>query len=343
MYSTVYLPWQGKPYDLRDTALAQEPSNDFCTFNLRVDPSWRLVDYRGPNGTAAFKMVGLKQSNWSQVGVRLFGIGQVGFLMAGTPEIGSCGTTLISQLRVQMMPGSAGCTGFLTGEGGNDYSACLWQMCEAYCDTVAGPNTDPAYLLGVAKNGHRGYVYNGGNNLYQRMDNCRAVGMLVGTSQLYNGQQNGPSGGSGLFNTNFGTTACVLVHQPNGGMPYFAHGGRHELGGALLSHGNPTGWEPAQTAVALSDMVIDGFMPQAGCPGVYDPGAFISCRSDSNYSFNRLVMGGAPINQDALVLAHNGPKAGRVSFNDCVLTFDPGMARKLAGDWYVQWNGAGLG
>lgn len=341
-FMTVYIPYTGRPWVIEDEIIAKSPANDYITFNVVGDPCWYLVDFKGKPGQTCFRFFGQKQSLIDSVMMRTWGDDLTGFSWEGDDNIRSCGTSTVRNCRVQFWQGLNG-TAFIVGVGGDDYSASLFQQCEAYGDNGQfGSNVDPGYLKTVAHRNHRGFVFNIGNNLYQKLDSCRVVDCKVAVSQLYQGAQKGPvgSGGAGLVVDNFGTTACNLIFQGDGGFSLHARGGRHELGGALLSHGNPAGWQGSTTVVRLSDIVVDGLRPFTGAfPGGFEAGSIISCRSASKYRFEGMVFdssNGEKLDGSAVLLAHsNRLVRADVSFQDCQLTFDPMNPKVVAGAWAV--------
>lgn len=341
-YATVYIPYNGSSWIIEDEIICKSPTNDYVVFNIFADPCWHLIDFVGKPGQSCFRFFGLKQATIDSVMIRTMGDNLTGFSWEGTDLIRSCGGTTVRNCRVQFWKGVNG-TGFIVGVGGDDYSASLFQRCEAYgTGEIAGSNLDPNYLKTVAQRNHRGFVWNVGNNLYQKMDSCAAVDCKVAVTQLYQGAQKGPvgSGAAGLVVDNFGTTACNLIFQADGGFPFYARGGRHELCGALLSHGNPTGWQSSRTTVRIADMVVDSLRPFSGSqPGLFEPGSIISCRSASKYRFESLALditNGEKLDGSALYLAHNNPSTrAEVSFQDCQLTFDPMSPKVVAGAWAV--------
>lgn len=335
-FATVYLPYTGTSYVIEDEIVASNLQGDFCAFNLIGDPCWHLIDFKAPAGTSCFRFINFKHGTIESIRIRTWKDEQVGFAWEGPLDSGSCGSCIVSNARVQFAEGVKS-TGFLVGRGGNDYSAMLFQRCEVYGENGQfGSNTQAGYLKSVAQRNHRGFVFNGGNNLAQKIDSCAVVDCKIAVTQL--SRELGQSGGAGLLVDNFGTTACNLIFQTDGGFPFYARGGRHELSGALISHGAPTGWQAATAVVRISDMILDSCRPNTGAQtGLFDPGAIISIRSASKCRFEGLVFGaGEPVNVSALTLAHNNSSLrAEVSFQDCQLPFDPLKPKILSGAWGV--------
>lgn len=340
LFATVYIPFKGSPWIIEDEIIIKSLTNDAVTFNLVADPCWYLIDFKGKSGQKCFRFFGYKGGTIDSVKIRTWGDNLTGFSWEGSPLLNSSGSMIVRNCRVQFWEGING-TGFIVGVDGDDYSASLFQRCEAYGDNGKfGSNLQSKYLKSVAERNHRGFVFNGGNNLYQKMDSCSTVDLKVGVTQLYQGTQNGPCGGAGLVVDNHGSTANNLVFQADGGMSFFARGGRHELGGALVTQGNPTGWQPGIGLLKISEMVVDAFRPFSGSQtGLYDPGAIISLRSCAKAKFDSVTFSarnGESLDNNALVLAHsNSTATAEVSFDNCDLTFNPHSPRRLAGAWTV--------
>jgi hypothetical protein len=241
------------------------------------------------------------------------------------------------------MNGSSHITGFHIGESGDDFSNSVWEHCTFYGTGYSTDQWNPNHLVEIASLGHVGFQFIGFNNCYQRMTDCVATGAVVGVTQLEDLAQEKSAGATGLVVDNFGTTGCCLVFQANGGMPMYIRGGRHELSGALLSHGNPRGWQPGNTVVTVRDIIGDDWRPTSGSAcKLYESGAVISLRSGSKYRFEGLAgvqsgnFGTATEKLDkALLLAHNNSKGARVVFDTCNLQFDVMKPVRKAGTWTI--------
>lgn len=337
-HANVYIPWIGRPWQLEDTVKVADPSGDYVELNLVCDPAWCLIDFKPTHGAKdAFQFHGHKRSYCRGLQMRTYGDGLRGFVWTGPPD--SQGGSLYDLFRVQPIEGH-GVTCFQNGtELGNDYSACVWNRCEAYWAHPDWKGNLPEYIYLLDQNnsiGHRGFVNNGPNNLYQRWDNCSAVGMKVAATQLFHtDKQEGPDGGSGTIFTNFGTTGCCLVYLFGGGMPAYVSGGRHELGGALVSHGAVAGYEQANAPLIMRDMIVDYFRPEYGYDGLFDKDALISLRSAGDALFEGIAFGQMPKSYH-MYLAHNSPwRQAHVDTRYCS-GHDDMMPKLVQGVWYLN-------
>lgn len=331
----VYIPYIGRPWLLEDTIDVGRANNDYVEVNVQGDSKWNLIDFKpkDPATKTAFNFRGHKGSTVRQIKIRTYGDDLKPFLWSGPPN--SNGGCIYEHLRVQPMQGSyVKC--FYVGEGGDDYSFNTWHHCEAYCDSYTKPFQDPSVLDDVNQTGHIGFSVVGGNNLFQKIDTCAAVGMKVAVTQLPNpSMQVGASGGNGMVINNFGTTGCCLIYQFNGGFSAFVDGGRHELGGALLSHGTISGWEPAIAPLALRNLVIDAFSPNYGWKGLYEKGAFISLKSAGDLLLDSIT--GREWNDCYMVLAHNHPThISNIEVVNCAPGITSMRKHSMSGSWSMN-------
>lgn len=310
----IYIPWIGREWILEQTiTFKSSRTGDYLQGRISGDPFWNLIDYRGPDGTTAFKFIGCKRNRISDIGLRLFGNRQVGFEVGVDADVQSTSGIQFLNCRPQFMSGK-NCTGFLIGSnetwpaGAADVSFIDLTKCESYYNPVG--DTHQLMLMNVIEKGHIGYQFVGGNTLANRIDNSNACGCNIGIN-VFGTEKLPNSGSSGMYVTNFGTSYTTLVYQVDGGFPIYAHGGRHELGGSLFSHGSSKGYQPSVVPASITDMVVDDFMPYTGTKsGLFAPGAMLSFRNCvrahvTGMQFGWYGPGEKPSNKDFFFLAHN--------------------------------------
>lgn len=310
----IYIPWIGREWVLEKTiTFKSAKTGDYLQGNIYGDPFWNLIDYRGADGTTAFKFIGCKRNRISDIGLRLFGNNQVGFEVGVDADVQSISGMQFLNCRTQFMSGKKS-TGFLIGSneiwpnGAADVSCIELTKCEAYYNPIDG--THKERLLDVIDKGHVGYQFIGGNTLSNKMDSSGAVGCNIGVN-IFGTEKLPNSGSSGMYIVNFGTSYTTLIFQVDGGFPVYIHGGRHELGGSLFSHGSSKGYQKAIVPASLTDMIVDDFMPYTGASsGLFSQGAMISFRNCvrahiTGIQFGWYGPGEKPSDKNFFFLAHN--------------------------------------
>jgi hypothetical protein len=312
----LYIPWIGREWTIDKTITFKSSTpGDYLQGNIVADPFWNLINYRGADGTSAFRFIGTKRVRVTDVCVRTFGNKQVGFEIGVDADVQSTSNMQLLGCRVQFMTGSKNSTGFLVGSneiwpnGSADVSSIELTKCEAYSDTIGGGDYK-LITTDIIDRGHIGYQFVGGNTLANKMDSCNASGCLIGIN-VFGTDKLPNSGSSGMYVVNFGTSYVNLIFRVDGGFPFYAHGGRHEIGGSLFSHGSSRGYQATVVPASITDMIVDDFMPYTGAKsGLFTPGAMFSfrncCRTHvTGMQFGWYSIGERPASKDFFYLAHN--------------------------------------
>lgn len=336
---TCHIPWTGKPYEV-DKPLVVRPVPDDTQARLRIvgDPQWCLIDYRGPDGSDAFRFYGLKWSRVENVGVRVYSDRVTAFALAGDKQTASSSQNRFVQCQVTFAPGARGGVGFWMGKGGDDHSGTVFDQCMVGSD-IPGEIQDRGHLSRVAAAGNRGFVFTGGNNLAPTLRDCSVSECLVAYQFASHGGMQ--AGGSGAFVEASGTSGCNLVFFVDGGFSFTAVGGRDELGGALLVHGSPKSGGRGTGSVAVRNRIVDSFRPVEGAAsGLTEPGELVGLRSAANYVFEGLTFGepklGEPIGDSAWRLVCNDPgKKPEVRITNSSLGFPASSIRAREGTWTI--------
>lgn len=273
-----YFPWKGRPYELEDTVRIEPAEGlDQTMVVIEGDPVWNLFEYHGPPGRSVFRSLGLKRSTLRNLGLRCFASSCVGFDLAGDSRTLSSSNNRLDSLRVQFEARTQNGTGFSVGRGGDDHSMNVFSLCEAY-SAFPGRAQQASYLDQVDEAGHTGFSLVGPNTLGQSLRDCTAVGMKVGfKTSAHAGHR---AGGARTLFDNCGGTACCLGYWIPAGFGAQIRGGRWELCGSLLLHGNPKGAAGTPATLLLSAVTFDSFFPVSGAKcGLFEEGEVIGLRT----------------------------------------------------------------
>jgi hypothetical protein len=340
---TCAIPWTGKPWVV-DATLTVRPVAGDEQARLKVvgDPQWCLIDYRGPDGSDVFAFYGLKWSRVENVGVRVYSDRVTAFSLRGDEKTQSSSQNRFVQCQVTFAREAREGIGFWMGRGGNDHSGSVFDQCVVGAD-VPGKLQDRGHLARVAEAKHRGFVFTGGNNLAPTLRDCSATNCVVGFQFFKHGGIS--SGGSGAYVEASGTSACSVVFLVDGGFSFTAVGGRDELGGALLVHGDPKSGGRGTGAVAIRNRIVSDFRPKEGAAaGLTVPGEFVGLRSGASFLFEGLTVATGPLGEphepSGWVLDCNDPsKSPEVRVSGSDLGFPARGLRARSGAWKVEAGG----
>ncbi|MCC6402763.1 MAG: hypothetical protein IT207_02010 [Fimbriimonadaceae bacterium] len=337
---TCQIPWTGKPYVVEDTLVVRPVKGD-TQARLRIvgDPQWNLIDYQGQDGKDVFRFFGLKGSRVENVGVRVHADRVTAFALDGDAATQSSSQNRFVQCHVVFWKGTSDGVGYWMGRGGNDHSGSVFDQC-IVSGEIEGALQDVGHLRRVATAGHRGFVFTGPNNLAPTLRDCSVMNCVVGYQfARFRGY---PQGGSGAFVEASGTSAVNLVFLVDGGFPITIVGGRDELGGALLVHGDPKSPGRGDAVVAVRNRMIADFKPREGAAsGLTEAGELVGLRSAASFLFEGVTFPRSELGEElsaaSWILACNDPsKRPEVRIEASSLGVPVQAIRPVSGTWTVD-------
>ncbi len=314
-YGRAYFPWKGRPYEIEDTITIRPKSNeDQATLVMEGDPVWKLFEYHGAPKKSIFKSFGLKTSTLRNIAIRSFASETIGYEISGDSETRSSSGNLFENLRFQSEPDTFGTTGFVIGSGGDDHS------CNSFfrCSVAISSNENHSrrdFLKVVSEGAHTGFAFLGGNTLAQSLRDCYGFGQRV-LFKLADHLGKFPGGSRTLFD-NCAGTSCLLGYQIDGGFGAQIRGGRWELGGCILVHGNLKKPGRGRATLLISCLTTDAMFPDYGSfSNLFERGELIGIRSDAEVILEGCeFMGdniGERLQEHALFLASNSQSEPRI-------------------------------
>lgn len=337
---TCVIPWKGSPWEVEET-LTIRPVKGDTQARLKIvgDPQWNLIDFRGKAGSDVFRFYGLKGSRVENVGIRIHADRVTAFALDGDAQTQSSSQNRFVQCHVVFWKGTREGVGYWMGRGGNDHSGSVFEQC-IVTGEIEGRVQDAGHLRRVAAAGHRGFVFTGPNNLAPTLRDCSAMNCMVGFQ--FARFRGNPQGGSAAFVEASGTTACNVVFYVDGGFPITIVGGRDELGGALLVHGDPKVSGRGDAVIAVRNRMVADFKPTEGAAaGLTEPGEFVGLRSAAKTLFDGVTVYRSDLGEEmgasSFVLACNDPtKRPEIRFEATTLGYSPAQIRPATGSWTVD-------
>lgn len=287
----IRIPWTGASWQMARPVDWHPRHGDQLRVWLIGDDVWRLVEWKGPSGTAAnplpiWRFWGLKESIVQVKGIG-YGNYNAWMVQATDEACQSAGQNRFYRCRYQPWDGTVGCIGFWIGYssfkgGNNDHSATVLDDCsfEFYPSGAQGSNGANGVMDTNLRAGHRAFVWSGYNTTANAMTDCRACNAWGVTTKGFCGQD---PGGSSMVVTNFGTSGSPLVCDNNIGFSLSWRGGRNELGGQFWVQGGPDWGNGNAGNVTIEDVQCEDFLPAAAAPFLKTkPESMVSLHDGSN-------------------------------------------------------------